>query len=118
MAGGAQNRGPGLDTALREAYPSLDGFPAWFAGPVTLSPEDQKIPGSSGTASPPGAKALVPETQANCLENQPVTFKGGSGQGQHQIPAVPPSAHRHTAPKLRLNTSTFLDSFLFPGVNI
>lgn len=67
-------------------------------------------------ASPRGAKALGPETQANCLENQPVTFKGGSGQGQ--IPAVPLSAHRHTAPKLRLKTSTFLDSFLFPATNI
>lgn len=69
-------------------------------------------------ASPRGAKALGPEIQANCLENQPVTFKGGSGQGQYQIPAVPLSAHRHTAPKLRLKTSTFLDSFLFPAAKI
>lgn len=49
--------------------------------------------------SPRGAGALGPDTQANCLENQPVTFKGDSNQGQHQIPAVPLSAHRHTAPK-------------------
>ena len=31
-------------------------------------------------ASPQRARALGPETQANCPESQPVTFKGGRGR--------------------------------------
>lgn len=90
--------------ALRGQVQAWIGSLRGLQPPAALSPEDQKMPGSGGgMASPRGARALGPETQANCLENQPVIFKGGSGQGQHQIPAVPLSAHRHTAPKPRLN---------------
>lgn len=69
-------------------------------------------------ASPRGARAPGPETQANYQENQPVTFKGGSGWGQHQIPAVPvcPPAHSFQTPGLK--TSAFLASSWFPVSDI
>lgn len=69
-------------------------------------------------ASPRGAGAPGPETKANCLENQPVTFKSGSGQGQHQIPAVPVCPQAHSFQTLGLKTSAFLASSLFPVSDI
>lgn len=68
--------------------------------------------------SPRGAGALGPDTQANCLENQPVTFKGESNQGQHQIPAVPLLPTGTQLPNTQAQTSTFLDSSLFPATDI
>ena len=65
--------------------------------------------------SPRGAGALGPETEANRLENQPVTFKGRSSQGQHRIPVC---LQAHSSQTARLKTATLLDSSLFPATNI
>lgn len=110
-------QGSGTGHCFEGANPSLDGFSECFAAPATLNPE-KYLGVAEWQALEEPRHSVGPETQANCLKNQPATFKGGSGQGQHQIPAVPLSAHRHTAPKLRLKTSTFLDSSLFPATNI